>query len=153
MKKYVIFALAAVFVQACSFTATPTPTQIPTKIPAATPVGYGVEFPFELDPIKEWGANVTAAPCQDVTFVLDPNMARNLVAAGGKLDISEGGDSNLVYLWTGNVPLELFAEPEDDGSGFGIYYDISGTSYCIAGLDERGYTAYVNVITKVMPQQ
>ena len=146
MKKYVLLVLLVFFAQSCSLTT--TATVVPTTIPTATPVGYGVEFPFNLDPNTEWGENVTVTCSQSVMYELEPDTVKRLVAAGGKLDTSMGGDANLSYLWTGNVPLELFAEP---AAGYGRWYDISGTSYCVSGLDERGWTAYVTVITKVMP--
>ena len=60
-----------------------------------------------------------------------------------------GGNANLTYLWIGNVPVELFAEP---ATGYGRWYEISGTFYCVEGLDERGWTAYITVITEVRPQ-
>jgi hypothetical protein len=148
MKKRSLFLIFALFIQACGSTVTPEPTAIPT------PVGYGVEFPFNLDPIKEWGENARVTCEQNhEADMLDPERVRKLVAAGGKLDESMGGDANLTYLWTGNVPLELFVEPEEDGTGFGIYYDVWSTSYCVSGLDERGWSSYIVVITKIVPQQ
>lgn len=121
----------------------------------ATPVGYGVEFPFELDPVKEWGeknVNVTCEYSIDQN-TLEPDTVRQLVAAGGKLLIEPANGASPYYLWTGNVPLDLFVEPEDDGTGYGAMYDYSGTTYCVSGT---GVYAGVNntepsiyVITKI----
>ena len=93
MKNYLLFILLALFMQSCSFGATPTP--VPTTIP--TPVGYGVEFPFNLDPVKEWGENARVTCEQNhEADMLDPERVRKLVAAGGKLDESMGGDATLL---------------------------------------------------------
>jgi hypothetical protein len=153
--KEVIVAIGAIFlilVSAVIYNKIHTATT-PT---IATPVGYGIEFPFELDPIKEWGENVniTCEDSIDQTF-LDPDTARKLVAAGGKLDTAIG-ENTPSYLWTGNVPLDLFVEPEDDGSGFGKAYYYWGKVYCITGLtgakvDANGLGPNIYVITKITP--
>jgi hypothetical protein len=161
MKKYCLLVALLLIMQSCSFAATPTPTAIPTPIPTPTivpptPVGYGVDFPFNLDPVKEWGENVTVTCEQNHDKgALDPDTVRKLVASGGKLETTKGENANLTYLWAGNVPLELFIEPEDNGTGFGIYYDYWQTSYCVHGLPEdvNGWGAYIFVITKIQQQQ
>lgn len=123
----------------------------------ATSAGYGVEFPFKLDPVKEWGERgknviVTCEDSIDQNF-LDTDTARKLVAAGGKLDISTDGNTPS-YLWIGNVPLELFVDPEDDGSSFGKNYYYEATVYCVtrlagAKVDANGLGPNIYVITKV----
>ena len=148
MKNYLQLIFLALFIQSCSFGATPTP--VPTTIP--TPVGYGVEFPFDFNPTKEWGENVTETCSQSYTDLIGPDIVRKLVAAGGKLETTIGEDANLTYLWTGNVPLGLFVDTDEYDTGF-VYYEVSGTSYCVSGLDESGSSAYITVITKIMPQQ
>ena len=149
MKKYILIISLALFMLSCSST-TPEPTVIPT------PVGYGVDFPFTFDPIKEWGENarITCNESSTSPNMLDPEVVRKLVAAGGKLDTTMEG-ARLSYLWAGNVPLELFVEPEEDGTGFGIYYDYWADYYCVNGLDEdvNGWGADIFVITKIVPQQ
>lgn len=128
-----------------------------TTSTTGTPTGYGVEFPFELDPMKEWGQNINVT-CEnniDQTF-LDPDTVRKLVVAGGKLDITIG-ENTPSYLWTGNVPLDLFYEPEDDGTGYGIGYNYWGTMYCVTGLtgakvDANGLGPDIYVITRVVPE-
>jgi|GEM_PF-6274730 hypothetical protein len=152
MKKYIILVLSAIFIASCSFTATPTVVPTLTSIPP-TPVGYGVEFPFNLDPVREWGENVTITCEQNHDRqLLDPDTVRKLVAAGGKLETTTDENANLTYLWAGNVPLELFIEPEDE-TDFGIYYDYWSTSYCVDGLDERFWSSYIIVINKIIPVQ
>lgn len=161
MKKFYVFAIfVSVSLSACSFTATETPTPIPptpTLIPP-TPVGYGIEFPFELDPVKEFGENVsiTCEQTHDGRNSLDPDKVRKLVAAGGKLETTEDREfANLTYLWIGNVPIELFYEPEPEVDPIGIYYDVWLKSYCVSGLegDVNFSGAYIFVITKIMPRQ
>ncbi len=149
MKKYLLFILLALFMSSCS-----SPTPEPTAIP--TPVGYGVEFPFSVDPIKEWGENarITCNESSTSSNMLDPEVVRKLVAAGGKLDTTMEG-SRLSYLWVGNVPLELFVEPENNGTGPEIYYDYWADYYCVKGLaeDVNGWGADIFIITKIVPQQ
>ncbi len=120
-----------------------------------TPVGYGVEFPFELDPVKEWGQKNVNVTCEDSIDqnTLEPDTVRQLVAEGGKLLIEPANGASPYYIWIGNVPLELFVEPEEDGTGYGAIYDYSGIVYCVSGT---GVYAGVNntepsiyVITKL----
>ena len=146
MKKYCLLLVLLLMTQSCSFAATPTPTKIPTPIPTPTlipptPVGYGVDFPYDAP--EEWREG------NKISGTLDPDVVKRLVASGGKLDQSDNG--NVIYLWTGNVPLELFIEPKEDFP-FGTYYDYWGTSYNVYAQDGSGVT-YITVIEKVMPQQ
>jgi hypothetical protein len=157
MKKHILLALFLTVTVSCSSpaTSTPVPTSAPTPIPP-TPVGYGVDFPINPDQFKEWGENVSATCEQDsAQELLDPETARKLIDAKGKLNYNFNENSNLVYLWTGNVPLELFVEPPDDGTGSGIYYDYWWTPCNVRGLaeDVNDWGVYVLVITKVTPTQ
>ena len=147
MKKYCLLVMFLLLMQSCSFAATPNPTQtpIPSPIPTSTlipptPVGYGVDFPYDAP--EEWREG------NKISGTLDPDVVRSLVASEGKLDQSDNG--NVKYLWTGNVPLELFVEPEDNGTGLGIHYDYWGTAYTVYAED--GTVTYILVIEKVMPQ-
>ena len=154
MKKYALLLLFVFLTQACSPAATPIPpTEIPPT-PRPTPVGYGVEFPFNPDEFQTLGTemNVTCEQDHDELF-LDADTVRKLLEAGGKLDTA-GESSNITFLWTGNVPLELFYEPPIEDDPFGIDYAYSATTYCVIGIWEDGSIlgGFITVITKIQPQ-
>lgn len=116
-----------------------------------TPVGYGVEFPFELDPDKEWGQENVEITCEySEDGSLDADTFSQLVAAGGKLLVEPADGAAPYYLWIGNVPLDLFVKPEHQ---FDEMYDYSGTHYCVSGTGVYAgvnqLEPYIIVITKI----